>query len=120
MFGFEQNWNGGYIASPTLSTLAERGPEAVLPLTNPSRMRSILALPPVAKAVGAVAPSFGEATERVFTPTSGQSVSVDQSQVNHIQVVEARDGRQTASDIVRAQRKRRFLGGHTLPVRIGV
>lgn len=106
-----QNWNGGLETSPTLSTLAERGPEAIFPLTNPRRMRQILAMPPVAQAfagIGVAAPSFG-------SPDSGVPVhgNIDQSMTNTYNI-EATDPQATADEIFRRQRAAKFLGGHTL------
>lgn len=107
----KQNWNGGLETSPTLSTLAERGPEAIFPLTNPRRMRQILAMPPVAQAfagIGVAAPSFG-------SPDSGAPVhgNIDQSMTNTYNI-EASDPQATADEIFRRQRAAKFLGGHTL------
>ncbi|MBK6857496.1 MAG: hypothetical protein IPG97_13365 [Microthrixaceae bacterium] len=110
----KENWNGGLETSPVLSTLAERGPEAIFPLTNPARMRQIMGIPQVARAFEAAgfgAPITGNAAGTNYAP-----VSVDQSQVNHFEIHEARQPRMTANEIVRAQRRKRFLGGHTLPV----
>lgn len=108
------NYDGGYIPNPTLSTLAERGAEAVFPLTNPSRMRQIMGIPQVARAFENA--GFGVANAGAASNTNYAPVSVDQSQVNHFEIHEARQPRMTANEIVRAQRRKRFLGGHTLPV----
>ena len=112
--GVKQNWNGGLETSPVLSTLAERGPEAIFPLTNPSRMRQIMGIPQVARAFENA--GFGVANAGAASNTNYAPVSVDQSQVNHFEIHEARQPRMTANEIVRAQRRKRFLGGHTLPV----
>lgn len=111
--GVKQNWNGGLETSPVLSTLAERGPEAIFPLTNPARMRQIMGIPQVARAFDAAgfgAPIAGNATGTNYAP-----VTVDQSQVNHFTIA-SDTPRATADQIVRRQRSARFLGGHTLPV----
>lgn len=110
----DANYDGGYIPNPTLSTLAERGAEAVFPLTNPSRMRQIMGIPQVARAFENA--GFGVANAGAASNTNYAPVSVDQSQVNHFEIHEARQPRMTANEIVRAQRRKRFLGGHTLPV----
>lgn len=109
----KENWNGGLETSPVLSTLAERGPEAIFPLTNPARMRQIMGIPQVARAFDAAgfgAPITGNAAGTNYAP-----VSVDQSQVNHFEIHES-SPRMTADEIFRRQRKARFHGGHTLPV----
>ena len=111
--GVKENYNGGLETSPVLSTLAERGPEAIFPLTNPARMRQIMGIPQVARAFDAAgfgAPITGNAAGTNYAP-----VSVDQSQVNHFEIHES-SPRMTADEIFRRQRKARFHGGHTLPV----
>lgn len=51
---------GGLVASPTLAALAETGrPEAVLPLTNPSRMSQLLSDPRIGGPVAAAMPQAG-------------------------------------------------------------
>ena len=111
--GVKENYNGGLETSPVLSTLAERGAEAIFPLTNPARMRQIMGIPQVARAFDAAgfgAPITGNAAGTNYAP-----VSVDQSQVNHFEIHES-SPRMTADEIFRRQRKARFHGGHTLPV----
>ena len=111
--GVKQNWNGGLETSPVLSTLAERGPEAIFPLTNPARMRQIMGIPQVARAFDAA--GFGVPIAGNATGTNYAPVTVDQSQVNHFTIA-SDTPRATADQIVRRQRSARFLGGHTLPV----
>ena len=111
--GVKQNWNGGLETSPVLSTLAERGPEAIFPLTNPARMRQIMGIPQVARAFDAA--GFGAPIAGNSTGTNYAPVTVDQSQVNHFTIA-SDTPRATADQIVRRQRSARFLGGHTLPV----
>lgn len=111
--GVKQNWNGGLETSPVLSTLAERGPEAIFPLTNPARMRQIMGIPQVARAFDAA--GFGVPIAGNSTGTNYAPVTVDQSQVNHFTIA-SDTPRATADQIVRRQRSARFLGGHTLPV----
>lgn len=106
--------NGGLVTSPTVGMVGEAGHEAVFPLTNPSRMRQIMGIPQVARAFENA--GFGVANAGAASNTNYAPVSVDQSQVNHFEIHEARQPRMTANEIVRAQRRKRFLGGHTLPV----
>lgn len=111
--GVKENYAGGLETSPVLSTLAERGAEAIFPLTNPARMRQIMGIPQVARAFDAAgfgAPITGNAAGTNYAP-----VTVDQSQVNHFEIHES-SPRMTADEIFRRQRKARFHGGHTLPV----
>lgn len=109
----KSNWRGGLETSPVLSTLAERGAEAVFPLTNPQRMRQIMGIPQVARAFDAA--GFGVPIAGNSTGTNYAPVTVDQSQVNHFTIA-SDTPRATADQIVRRQRSARFLGGHTLPV----
>ena len=109
----KSNWRGGLETSPVLSTLAERGAEAVFPLTNPQRMRQIMGIPQVARAFDAA--GFGVPIAGNATGTNYAPVTVDQSQVNHFTIA-SDTPRATADQIVRRQRSARFLGGHTLPV----
>lgn len=112
--GFTQNYDGGYIQNPVISSLAERGPEAVFPLTNPARMRAVLGIPQVRQAFEAIGATMpGSSPQGNYAP-----VSVDQSQVNNFTILESSSPRETASQVVRRQRSARFLGGHTLPVGI--
>ena len=111
--GVKSNYNGGLETSPVLSTLAERGAEAIFPLTNPARMRQIMGIPQVARAFDAA--GFGAPIAGNSTGTNYAPVTVDQSQVNHFEIHES-SPRMTADEIFRRQRKARFHGGHTLPV----
>lgn len=110
-FGIKSNWRGGLETSPTLSTLAERGAEAIFPLTNPVRMRQIMGIPQVASAFeSAGIGGHGPQEVAKYAP-----VTVDQSQVNTYEIHES-SPRLTADEIFRRNRKARFHGGHTLPV----
>lgn len=111
--GVKSNYNGGLETSPVLSTLAERGAEAIFPLTNPARMRQIMGIPQVARAFDAA--GFGAPIAGNSTGTNYAPVTVDQSQVNHFTIA-SDTPRATADQIVRRQRSARFLGGLTLPV----
>lgn len=105
--GIAANYDGGYIRSPTLSTLAERGEEAVFPLTNPRRMREVLAIPPVASAFRDI--GYGSEFD-----TPAPATTVDNSMVNTFHITETAEPRRTADEVIRLQRRSAFLGGHTL------
>src|SRR5690606_15312541 len=98
-------WNGGIVDTPTLATVGERGAEAIFPLTNPSRMRSLMGLPQVAAAFEAAGIGQSSVQAGNYAP-----VTVDQSQVNNFEITEAVQPRRTASEIIRSQRKARFHG----------
>lgn len=51
------NARGGVVTTPTVSTLAERGPEAVVPLAHQDRARGVAMLDVASRALGAVGSS---------------------------------------------------------------
>jgi len=90
--------DGGYISGFTYSTLGEEGPEAVLPLTKPSRMRQLLADPRIADPVAAAMGGFGGSSGGA---SSGGMSTATYNQYNTINMPPGSDG----NDVLRSLRK---------------
>lgn len=103
---------GRYVTRPIVSTLGEEGPEVVLPLTKPQRMRELLSIPQVSQAVADAAPAPAPSAAAPFaqgTVTNGGDFIIQNQNI-----YETTSPRLTAIETVRKNREAQFLGGRTL------